>query len=255
MTRSISHHASVASLASPSPNPDKVADLKLVLLGESAVGKSSLVQRFATDSFDAAKESTIGAAFVTKKVYIEDSEAPEIIRLVNFQIWDTAGQERYKSLTPMYYRNANVAVVVFDITDAGSFDRAAHWINELKLYIRDHGLEDENGKHQGLQIVLVGNKKDLLVTEEGPAKPSPFAPKILEFLETTRYQYFEVSAKTGEGISGIFQQIVNAIPETQYVDVLDEDGDLLDGQNTRKRGIIDLRLGFSGDNSNDTCSC
>ncbi|KAJ1894844.1 GTP-binding protein of the rab/ypt, partial [Kickxella alabastrina] len=95
---------------------------KVVLLGESAVGKSSLVTRFARNHFDQYKESTIGAAFLTKEVTLDDNIT------ANLHIWDTAGQERYKSLAPMYYRNAAAAVVVYDITQRESFGKAKAWV-------------------------------------------------------------------------------------------------------------------------------
>lgn len=97
--------------------PGRLFQFKLVLLGESAVGKSSLVLRFVKDSFDDYRESTIGAAFLTQTISLDESST------VKFEIWDTAGQERYKSLAPMYYRNANCAVVVYDITQAVSSRR------------------------------------------------------------------------------------------------------------------------------------
>ncbi|KAG8788344.1 hypothetical protein FRC15_004927 [Serendipita sp. 397] len=99
---------------------------KLVLLGESAVGKSSLVLRFVKDQFDDYRESTIGAAFLTQTVQLDDQTT------IRFEIWDTAGQERYKSLAPMYYRNANCAVVVYDITQSASLEKARSWIRELQ---------------------------------------------------------------------------------------------------------------------------
>jgi hypothetical protein len=91
---------------------NRFAQFKLVLLGESAVGKSSIVLRFVKDQFDSYRESTIGAAFLTQTISLDENTT------VKFEIWDTAGQERYKSLAPMYYRNANCAVVVYDITQA-----------------------------------------------------------------------------------------------------------------------------------------
>lgn len=88
---------------------------KLVLLGESSVGKSSLVLRFCKDKFQEYQESTIGAAFITQSVFLEDQNA-----IVKFDIWDTAGQERYHSLAPMYYRGAQAAIVVYDISSSVS---------------------------------------------------------------------------------------------------------------------------------------
>ena len=88
----------------------KVCQIKLVLLGESAVGKSSLVLRFVKGQFHEYQESTIGAAYLSQTVCLDDTT-------VKFEIWDTAGQERYESLAPMYYRGAQAAIVVFDITN------------------------------------------------------------------------------------------------------------------------------------------
>jgi small GTP-binding protein len=84
--------------------------IQLVLLGESAVGKSSLVLRFVKGQFHEYQESTIGAAFLTQTICLDDAT-------VKFEIWDTAGQERYHSLAPMYYRGAQAAIVVYDITN------------------------------------------------------------------------------------------------------------------------------------------
>jgi len=91
-------------------NTGRVFQFKLVLLGDSAVGKSSLVLRFVRGQFFEYQESTIGAAFLTQTVALNDTT-------VKFEIWDTAGQERYHSLAPMYYRGAAAAIVVYDITN------------------------------------------------------------------------------------------------------------------------------------------
>ena len=119
----------------PSANPGaggpatRLAQFKLVLLGESAVGKSSLVLRFVKGQFHEFQESTIGAAFLTQTVCLDDTT-------VKFEIWDTAGQERYHSLAPMYYRGAQAAIVVYDITNADTFARAKTWVRELQRQAR-----------------------------------------------------------------------------------------------------------------------
>lgn len=107
----------------------RLAQFKLVLLGESAVGKSSLVLRFVKGQFHEFQESTIGAAFLTQTVCLDDTT-------VKFEIWDTAGQERYHSLAPMYYRGAQAAIVVYDITNADTFARAKTWVRELQRQAR-----------------------------------------------------------------------------------------------------------------------
>ncbi|CAO0792711.1 unnamed protein product [Mucor circinelloides] len=134
----------MASRQQTSSQQGKTYQFKLVLLGESAVGKSSLVMRFVKDHFDEYRESTIGAAFLAQTVTLDDNT------IVKFEIWDTAGQERYKSLAPMYYRNANCAVVVYDITQASSLEKAKAWVNELQRQA------DPN-----IVIALAGNKCDL----------------------------------------------------------------------------------------------
>eukprot|EP01115_Flamella_aegyptia_P010809 TRINITY_DN485_c0_g1_i1.p1 TRINITY_DN485_c0_g1~~TRINITY_DN485_c0_g1_i1.p1 ORF type:complete len:161 (+),score=28.39 TRINITY_DN485_c0_g1_i1:154-636(+) len=122
----------------------KSLQFKLVLLGESAVGKSSLVLRFVKGQFLEFQESTIGAAFLTQTVCLNDTT-------VKFEIWDTAGQERYHSLAPMYYRGAHAAIVVYDITSKESFDRAVNWVKEL-----------QRQGNPNIVIALTGNKLDLV---------------------------------------------------------------------------------------------
>ena len=107
------------------PLVNKICQFKVVLLGESAVGKSSLVLRFVKREFHEYQESTIGAAFLTQTVQIDDTT-------VKFEIWDTAGQERYHSLAPMYYRGAQAALIVYDITSKDSFIKAQNWVRELQ---------------------------------------------------------------------------------------------------------------------------
>ena len=124
--------------------PGRLFQFKLVLLGESAVGKSSLVLRFVKDSFDDYRESTIGAAFLTQTISLDESST------VKFEIWDTAGQERYKSLAPMYYRNANCAVVVYDITQAVGIGRRDTYIANFEgLPRQSQSLDQRTAKAGG----------------------------------------------------------------------------------------------------------
>lgn len=127
----------------PNGTQGKICQFKLVLLGESAVGKSSLVLRFVKGQFHEYQESTIGAAFLTQTVCLDDTT-------VKFEIWDTAGQERYHSLAPMYYRGAQAAIVVYDITNQESFNRAKTWVRELQRQASPN-----------IVIALAGNKADL----------------------------------------------------------------------------------------------
>jgi Ras-related protein Rab-5C len=188
--------------------PKPSSSVKLVLLGEAAVGKSSLVLRFVNNDFQENKEPTIGAAFLTQKCNLPT-------RTIKFEIWDTAGQERFASLAPMYYRNAQAALVVYDLTKPTSLVKAKHWVAEL-----------QRQASPGIVIALVGNKLDL-TTESAPAdsedaddgEDSGDARKVSTeeakaYAEEESLLFFETSAKTGHNVSEVFTAIANAIPET-----------------------------------------
>lgn len=184
-----------------------VTGVKLVLLGEAAVGKSSLVVRFVNDEFQENKEPTIGAAFITQKCHLQN-------RTVKFEIWDTAGQERFASLAPMYYRNAQAAVVVYDVTKPASFIRARHWVNELK-----------SQGSPNIVIALVGNKLDLSGETEGEPKPpvseeEESGRKVAfedgqKLADDEGLLFYEASAKSGFNVRKIFLAIANKIPLEQ----------------------------------------
>jgi small GTP-binding protein len=162
---------------------------KLVLLGESAVGKSSLVLRFVKGQFFEYQESTIGAAFLTQSVALDDCT-------VKFEIWDTAGQERYHSLAPMYYRGAAAAVVVYDITSKQSFVRAQNWVKELQ----------QQGAAK-IVIALAGNKSDLAAQRE--VRPE----EAQAYAEENQIHFLETSAKTDHNVSELFMEIARRLPK------------------------------------------
>jgi Ras-related protein Rab-5C len=184
------------------------SSVKLVLLGEAAVGKSSLVLRFVNDDFQENKEPTIGAAFLTQKCNLPT-------RTIKFEIWDTAGQERFASLAPMYYRNAQTALVVYDITKPTSLTKAKHWVAEL-----------QRQASPGIVIALVGNKLDLASpsslaaeaddvddTENEDRRAIP-AAEAKAYADDEGLLFYETSAKTGENVQAVFEAIANAIPES-----------------------------------------
>ncbi|KAJ6901811.1 hypothetical protein NC651_019551 [Populus alba x Populus x berolinensis] len=127
--------------------------VKLVLLGDSGVGKSCIVLRFVRGQFDPTSKVTIGASFLSQTIALQDSTT------VKFEIWDTAGQERYAALAPLYYRGAAVAVIVYDITSPETFNKAQYWVKELQK----HGSPD-------IVMALVGNKADLQEKREVPTQ-------------------------------------------------------------------------------------
>lgn len=182
--------ASNRVISRPNGGQRKICQFKLVLLGESAVGKSSLVLRFVKGQFHDYQESTIGAAFLTQTVCLDDTT-------VKFEIWDTAGQERYHSLAPMYYRGAQAAIVVYDLTNKDSFNRAKAWVKELQR------LASPN-----IVIALAGNKTDLSSSK-----------RTVETAEADNYAtengllFMETSAKTAMNVTEIFMAIAKKLPK------------------------------------------
>jgi len=166
----------------------KTYQFKLVLLGDSAVGKSSLVLRFVKKQFFEYQESTIGAAFLTQTIQLSDA-------IVKFEIWDTAGQERYHSLAPMYYRGAAAAVVVYDITNRQSFLRAKSWIKEL-----------QRQGSPSIVICLAGNKLDL--AEQRAVETD----EARSYAEENNLLFFETSAKTNHQVNDLFKAIATKLP-------------------------------------------
>ena len=101
---------------------------KVVLLGESGVGKTSIISKYTQNVFKSQRLPTTGANFVTKRIILEDEN-----KSINFEIWDTAGQEQYRSLAKVFYRNSDVCILVYDITRKASFDELKnHWVDEVK---------------------------------------------------------------------------------------------------------------------------
>ncbi|KZV24320.1 hypothetical protein F511_01802 [Dorcoceras hygrometricum] len=158
-----------------------------VLLGDVGAGKSSLVLRFVKGQFVEFQESTIGAAFFSQTVAVNDAT-------VKFEIWDTAGQERYHSLAPMYYRGAAAAIIVYDITNQASFDRAKKWVHELQAQ-----------GNPNMVMALTGNKLDL---SEARKDAQTYAQENgLFFLET--------SAKDATNVNDLFYEIAKKLPNLQ----------------------------------------
>jgi len=168
---------------------NRFCHFKLVLLGDTAVGKSCLVVRFVRDEFFEFQEPTIGAAFLTQTLALDDAT-------VKFEIWDTAGQERYRSLAPMYYRGAAAAVVVYDITNPDSFAGAKSWVKEL-----------QRRGDQNVVIAMAGNKADLE------------AHRKITFEEANEYAsqhniiHMETSAKNANNVKALFSEIAKRLPK------------------------------------------
>ena len=158
-------------------------EIKCVFLGDSCVGKTCILNYFVNGSFSKDSTPTIGAAYVSKTIYCDKKQC-------DLMIWDTAGQEMYRGLAPMYYRNARVAFLVYDITSKKTFEAVSYWSEELS---RNCQREDE------IVIIVVGNKADL---EDQREVSSDVAQEQADSIHAT---FIEVSALSGVNIERLFQ--------------------------------------------------
>lgn len=161
--------------------------IKIIVVGDSGVGKTNLINRFASDKFDTNSKATIGVEFVYKTLKINK----EVIKV---EVWDTAGQERYRAITSSYYKGAKGAIIVYDITNEDSFNNVESWMNEVT----------KKGK-KDMQFLLVGNKKDLIndrkVTEQ----------KGIDKAKELNMNLFEASALEKTNVNEAFNYLVKEI--------------------------------------------
>ena len=161
--------------------------LKIIVVGDSGVGKTNLINRFASDKFDTNSKATIGVEFVYKTLKINKE-------VTKVEVWDTAGQERYRAITSSYYKGAKGAIIVYDITNEDSFNNVESWMNEVT----------KKGKTD-MQFLLVGNKKDLIndrkVTEQ----------KGIDKAKELNMNLFEASALEKTNVNEAFNYLVKEI--------------------------------------------
>ena len=141
--------------------------LKVVIVGDSGVGKSNLIKRFTTNEFNENSKATVGVEFISRSYKIND-------KFFKIEMWDTAGQERYKSITAAYYKGAKGALIVYDITSAKTFDNIDKWLSEIK---------DQSSKD--IKLIIVGNKIDLvdqraISTEQAEIKAKELGIPLME---------------------------------------------------------------------------
>ena len=158
---------------------------KILILGDSTVGKTCFLTRYADNTFQENQMATLGVDYKLKNVKMGDGN------IVKLQIWDTAGQDRFHSLTRNYFKGAHGIILLYDITTQSSFDNVSKWIKQIK--------EDASEK---VVIILVGNKIDL---EHKRAIPTEEGEKIAEDFGLI---FFECSAKTGKNINEAFNELI-----------------------------------------------
>jgi Ras-related protein Rab-1A len=160
---------------------------KILVIGESGVGKSALLLRFAENTFSETFMSTVGVDFKIKKVNVRD-------KVLKLQIWDTAGQERFRTIMASFYRGAHGILLVFDVTDPGSFLKVKYWLEQIKGHAPESTV-----------VLLVGNKSDDVQRRQvDTVEASTFSEKL-------GLRYVETSAKDGSGVAKAFTDLATQI--------------------------------------------
>lgn len=233
---------------------------KVVVIGEFSVGKTMLTNRFVLQHVPQKAEPTIGAAFQLRTVLM-----PGGTQAVKFEIWDTAGSERYRSLMPMYYRDASAAIVCYDICNARSFDRVTSWIDDFRKSA------EQSDTNPNPLVVLVGTKSDLAAL---PGKREISLDVAQQFAKQEGLTHFETSAKQNENITEVFMSVAHHIvKEAKSQEAAEKERMAQQGVSSSSRSSgrgqqkVDLREdnsvgGFRGrrsqlsnDNDGRQCSC
>eukprot|EP00750_Incisomonas_marina_P030062 INCI7260.2.p5 GENE.INCI7260.2~~INCI7260.2.p5 ORF type:complete len:206 (+),score=38.48 INCI7260.2:202-819(+) len=195
---------------------------KIVLLGEGRVGKTSIVVRYVKQKYDARMESTLQASFLKKQIVVDGDT-------VQLNIWDTAGQERFHALGPIYYRDADGALLVYDITYGDSLGRVKEWVKELRKMDRN------------IPIAIAGNKIDLEKDRHVSEKEATSYAKSINAI------HVHTSAKQGKGLDEVFTALSRAIvaknssgsgskSSKPSITILDDDDDVGPSNSGGKKG-------------------
>eukprot|EP01083_Nonionella_stella_P015946 44608_1 len=199
---------------------------KFLLVGDSGVGKSSVMVRFSDDAYEESFITTIGVDFKLRTIELDD-------KTIKLQIWDTAGQERFRTITTSYYRGAHGIIVVYDITDKDSFDNIREWLYEIDRYASDN-----------VSRLIIGNKLDLAhkrVVSYEDAK---------SFADDLGIQYIETSAKNNQNIDETFHAMAKIISAKNVgwgLSILPPA--------QRKRDIADMDAQLIGNHPNENKCC
>lgn len=181
---------------------------KLIMLGDVAVGKTSIMNRFVDNEFKSAYDCTIGVEYKVKKIKVDQ------ITGVELKIWDTCGAEKYRAITRQYYRDTHGVVLVFDLTNRATFDKVNVWLKDL----RDNGLND-------ICCILVGNKTDI------KERNLNLSDEARRYAIKNKMPYIEVSAKLGTNVASMFENITKKIVNKWKETNQDNDEEISNEQN------------------------
>lgn len=211
---------------------------KVVVIGDSAVGKTQILSRFTKNEFCFDSKSTIGVEFQNRTVTIKG-------KVIKAQIWDTAGQERYRAVTSAYYRGALGAMLLYDITKRPTFDHVVRWVEELRAHADN-----------SIVIMLIGNKVDLVDLRAVPAEDA------VEFAEDQGLFFSETSAFSGDNVDSAFFRLLEEIYDTVCKKALDcgnginsNVADAITLKGSKIDGISGTDLEISEMKKSSACSC
>ena len=194
---------------------DELESLKIVLIGESGVGKTSIISQFIDQIFQDDQQSTIGGTFTTKTIKCSNG------KILKLEIWDTAGQERYRSVTKMFYKDANAVVLVYDITSKYSYEELqSYWIEQVK-----------ESCPKNIILAIIANKSDLVEHEqvdEGEARK--YAQELNALFAVT-------SAKNNLGVEDLFLEIARRHTGSESVLTIEERDEIEEIRKVRKESI------------------
>jgi len=204
---------------------------KVVLLGEGCVGKTSLCLRFVQNTFNEKHLTTVQASFLTKRLNVDSKR-------VNLAIWDTAGQERFHALGPIYYRDANGALLVYDITDRDSFIKVQTWVKELRKML---------GKD--VTLAIAGNKCDLERSRVVSIEEAE------QYAETVGAKHYSTSAKLNKGLEELFLDLTKRMLANVPSLSPSTSGSYQLGASPQRQGSNTLMISPESDDSRKSTGC
>jgi len=166
--------------------------LRMIVIGDSGVGKSCMLLRFVDNTFTSSFIATVGVDFRVRTIQLDG-------RTIKLQLWDTSGAERFRNITASYYRGAQGVVVVYDVTSAESFANVRSWLRDVERFADDRAVK-----------LLVGNKSDLALLRQVSAEDAQ------TFADAHGMQLLETSAKQGASVDAAFSSLVTAIRQKQH---------------------------------------
>ena len=204
-------------------NYDKTC--QILVIGDSSVGKTSIISRYANGTFKEEYLATVGLDYYSKDEMFDN-------KTIQVKLWDTAGQERFQSLTQNYFRNAEGVLLTYDITNSDSFDNLKNWIDSIK--------KNMEGKNIFIPVIIIGNKIDMEDSREIEKEAAQ------KFSKENNYKYFVTSAKTGEGVDKAIRELVSQI--------LKNDGQM-DEQKEARADSVQIQNNINNNSQSKGCGC